>query len=117
MVTNASLLLAKLVGLIHLLFIVYFIFGWLLPLSTLPWHLVAIVVVIGHWKCNNDQCLLTQWQRRLEGQSLSPDDEGQFVKSLFKKLGRSPSRLQLMWVIYGLLIGSGMISAGRLLLS
>ncbi len=116
-VARTSFVLAKLVGFVHLLFIIYFILGWALPKATLPWHLLAIVAVIGHWKCNNDQCLLTQWQMRLEGKSITPDDEGQFVKSLFRKIGRSPSRGQLMLVIYGLLVGSGLISAGRLLLS
>ncbi len=106
--------IAKLLGLIHLLFILFFVLGWLLPVPVLRWHLFSIPIVILQWKLNNEQCILTQWQLYLEGKDIDPADEGQFVKGLFKKIGLEPTRPQLFWVIYGLLAVSGALSAIRI---
>ena len=99
---------------LHIACIVFLIFGWLLPKAFLIPHMVFIPLVILQWRFNSNQCVLTQLQQKLEGKTLNREEEGQFVKELFKKLNFEPSDRQLNFIIYGLFIISFVISSFRL---
>lgn len=113
-VSKIRLFFAKSIFYIHLAFVIFFIFGWLLPKSFLLLHIISIPLVILQWRLNHDQCVLTQIQAKLEGVELDHSEEGTFVKDLFSRLGMEFSRGQLMMIIYGLLLLSGLVSCYRL---
>lgn len=102
-------LLAKGIGFLHLGAIVFLLSGWLLPIEWLWLHLMAVPAVIVQWWMNQNQCVLTQWQHRLQGHRPS-EAEGAFVRDLFAKLGLKPSDRQLFLIIYGALAFSWALS-------
>ena len=106
--------LGKIIGTLHIVSILFLIFGCLLSKSFLIVHLILIPIVIIQWLLNKDQCVLTQLQWALEGRTAPSGEQGQFIKSLFNKIGWSFSDKQLFFIIYGIMIGSGLISFLRL---
>lgn len=108
------IVLAKVIATLHFASILFLIFGWLLPLEWLIFHVVSIPLVILQWKINDDQCYLTQWQLQLEGSPLDPSQEGQFVKSLMARTGLNLGRSHLFILIYGALFLSVGLSLLRI---
>ena len=107
------LILAKVVFAIHLASIVFLLFGCLFPLSVLPFHMILIPLVILQWWFNDNHCILTQLQLKLEGKTITPGEGGTFIRDLFAKVGLSPTDRQLLLIIYGLLLMSFSISLFR----
>jgi len=107
-------ILAQLVFILHILSIAFFTLGWLLPMQWLIVHICSVPLVILQWKFNNDQCVLTQVQLKLEGKVVESDEQGQFIKGLFEKINLNLSHTQLFLVIYGLLFFSLFLSVYRL---
>ena len=110
--------LVKTISWVHILCIVYLLFGFLSPLPLLIFHLLAIPAVIMQWRMNNNQCVLTQLQKKVEAldKNASKELEGNFTKELFLKWGIILTDKQLLFVIYGLLISSWCVSFSRFIL-
>ncbi len=109
-------LLIKLVVSFHMAALLFLVFGWLSPKALLPFHIVAIPVVVLHWWFNQNQCILTQIQHKLEGRPKSTNSEGAFIRQLFLKIGWRCSDRWLLFTTYGVLLLSGSISGLRLAL-
>ena len=98
-------LLLWLVRVTHLSLVVFVLFAWALPYSSLKiFHLFFVPLVILHWKTNNDQCIMTQWEMRLQGRTEKV--EGEFIKSLLRLVRIELSREKLILLVYGLMIAS-----------
>ncbi len=106
---------AKLISLTHFSAILFLVFGFLISKAYLVFHIVAIVLTVFQWKVNNNQCVLTQWQHRLEKKNKSIELEGHFTQNLIKKMGFDLNRQQLFFLIYGVLFLSLNLSLLRLL--
>jgi hypothetical protein len=111
-----NLVLARIVCIIHLLAIGFIVFGWLLPQNFLIFHITFVPLTFLHWKTNNNRCVLTQLQKYFEKGKVKKAEEGDFVRSLFKKMGLELSNKQLFFVIYGLMFLSLFISILRYIL-
>jgi len=111
---NISQFLAKLISLTHMSAILFLVFGFILPKVFLTFHIVAIILTVFQWKVNNNQCLLTQWQQRLEKKNQFNELEGHFTQNLMKKMGFDLNRSQLFYLIYGVLFLSLNLSLLRL---
>ena len=109
-----KLILAKFVFFLHLSTIAFLVFGCLLPRNFLVVHMISIPIVILQWWLNADQCILTQIQYWLEGRTLVRGEGGTFVKTLFASMGLQPSRTQLIMIVYGFIILSGVVSGLRI---
>ena len=107
-------ILAKIVFWLHISAILFLVFGCLFPRAFLLFHIVSIPIVIVQWWFNGDQCVLTQIQYWLEGRPIEKGEEGTFVKALLEKVGLQPSRTQTLLIVYGFILGSGLISGIRL---
>ena len=99
---------------IHLFCIVFLITGALWPRSFLIFHLVATPLVILQWVLNKNQCVLTQIQHRIEGRELNNEQDGQFVRELFGKIGLSPSEKWLRMVVYVPLVLNWLVALYRM---
>lgn len=107
---------AQSIHLLHFACILFLVFGFLLPEKGLYFHIICIPLVILQWHLNKGECILTQWEHKL---SIEPKEEspgeGQFIKSLFRKVGVELSDMGALFVAYGFLIVSGIISVARLI--
>ena len=68
--------------LLHVIAAVPMDLGFLLPKQYLPYHIIAILLLLLHWKTNDDNCILTEIQNKLdgtEGHHFTP----QFLNDLF----------------------------------
>lgn len=104
---------ANMVKGVHLFCIFFIVFGWAFPKEALLAHLSFLPIVVLHWWTNKGQCILTQMENRLRGRD-SSGVQGEFVGSLMSRLGRAPTKMQLMIFIYSVLLVSGAASAYRL---
>ena len=106
----------KLIQWLHIAIIVFLLFGFLASGSLLYFHLTSIPLVIGHWHMNKGECILTQWERRWTGTSAPAERAPNFTQQLFAKCHIHPSDQQVEWITHGLLVLSGSISVGKVLL-
>lgn len=108
-------ILARFIFGLHLFCVFFLVTGSLWPISFLKTLLIAIPLVILQWFLNDSHCVLTQIQHRIEGRNKTTDEqEGQFVKELFLRVGLDPSRGQLMFIIYFVLLSNWVIAFCRL---
>ena len=104
-------LLAKILFWLHLIIVAFLVFGFLLPKDYLLLHLWAVPLTILQWWFNKNQCILTQWQQKLEGKAKpQPGEESGFVLRLCEKMGWKPRKKQLILLIYGVLLMSFFLS-------
>lgn len=108
----------KLVSILHLLVIVFVLFGWLIGISeVLIIHIVFIPLMIIQWRFNNDTCVLTNVENSLrEGQVEKEQQQGKFIKSLLAKVfDPLPADEVIKTWLYRVLWTSMMISLARVL--
>lgn len=108
------ILLAKFVYVIHMLCILILVFGFVLPKPFLPFLLVFIPATIIQWMFNTNQCVLTQLQYKLEGREIAPNEEGTFIRELFRRFSFEPTPQLMVWIIYGVMAINWSLSAYRL---
>lgn len=102
------ILIAGLRGL-HLLTLLYAVFGWLWPTpGGLFFYIVAIPFLVMHWVLNNGSCYLTDLEYKLQGKEIDnqkTEQKGGFTKLLFGKLlGYVPPNWALFLIVYGVLL-------------
>ncbi|MCJ8277583.1 MAG: DUF2784 family protein [Bdellovibrionales bacterium] len=109
--------MAQSIALFHLLCLLFLVFGFLLTGPVTYFHLIAIPAVILHWWMNNNQCILTQLQKKYEVKDKNQEEtlEGNFTRDLFLKLGIELSDQQLMVVIYLVMALSWTLSLFKIL--
>ena len=78
--------IAVLVNIIHNIFILIMIFGFMLPKKYLKFHALIWPLTLLHWKTNNNKCMLTQLEKYLKGDD-SDSSDSSFMKSFFKRWG------------------------------
>ena len=84
------MLLAKLVQIIHILFISVVIFGCLFPPRFLIYHLILWPGLLLHWKLNNNKCFLTEIEKKLRGTKTTLlQDNWSFSKNILNSMGLS----------------------------
>ena len=78
--------LAGLLSWAHTLIVIFTLVGWLGPW---PWflgfHAAMMVAMKWHWSRNENQCILTKWEKALrDGEDVGPvqDDSNPFVANL-----------------------------------
>ena len=79
-------------------------------------HVIAIPAVIIHWWMNNNQCILTQLQKKFEIEDPDKKDlEGNFTREVLLKFGISLSDKQLKILIYVVMAVSWSLSLRKIL--
>jgi hypothetical protein len=80
-------ILYKLVKLIHYFIVTFLLFGFLLPLKLLYIHAFFLPFVCLHWKINNNTCILTTLECKIENKDIIPKiDNYQNIKKLLARI-------------------------------
>ena len=109
--------MSSIIGFIHLLCLVFLVFGFLFNSPITYVHLLAIPLVIVQWWFNNNQCILTQLQNKFNTKIEDPFEnlEGNFTRDLLSKVGLTLTDKQLQILIYAVLFISWTLSLKKLL--
>ena len=110
--------LRQTIRVVHISLILFVMFAWLIESVTI-WriHLLFIPLMVFHWKTNDDQCWLTEWEQKLDSNPRERQAlQGFFIRRLFKVItcGRSLSEQNMDRLIYGVLAISWLLSLARL---
>ncbi len=94
--------------LFHLSIVLFISFGFLLPKHLLPYHIILVLLLLFHWKINDNSCIVTQIQEELAGSK-----DTSFTHNLFKRIGiEIPDGFDVAYFINSLAI---LLSTMRLL--
>ena len=109
--------MVRLISTVHLACLLFLVLGFLLPVSLVYYHLFAVPIVILQWWFNNNQCILTQWQKKFEPDFKDSDEkiEGHFTRELLLKAGLKLTDLQIQILIYVVLLISWGLSFYKIL--
>ena len=82
-------ILIKLLVLLHVLILLFMIFGFLLPSKYLIIYVLCWPSIYLHWQLNNNNCYLTELQYKLENKPLQVTTENNypFVKGVLNNIG------------------------------
>lgn len=100
-------ILIKFLRFLHLLILLYMVFGWAInSKSALYFYVIAVPVLMIHWQLNDGTCYLTNLEHKLKGDTANKgEQEGAFIRSLLAKAtGANAKDWQLFILIYGVLI-------------
>lgn len=84
---RAALQLAiRLLKALHLVSLLFLLFGFLSPLRSILWlHLLFVPGVVLQWRLNRGTCLLTNLENRLSGTGIQKSrQQGQFIKGILR---------------------------------
>ena len=97
--------MAGLIAFIHLMCLLFLIFGFFFNPPITFFHLIAIPAVTTHWWLNNNQCFLTQLQKKFEANTseITKNLEGSFTRSILLKVGISLTDQQMKLLIYSVM--------------
>lgn len=105
---------------LHMLLVVFGIFGWLIPNE--PWlmaHLIFIPGLIAVWRANDGVCPLNNLETYLTtGTWRNPAnaEEGAFLKTIVERyLKLTPSQAQMDQITYGVMGGAWLLSFAHLM--
>lgn len=97
----------KTFGIFHHFIFITLVFGFLLPKPLLKYHVIALLIGFLHWQSNNQQCILTDIQRKL----LNDKDYSFFKDTVFQN---KISKTQAFYISYLTFLISLLISLWRL---
>jgi len=82
-------ILIKLLVFLHVLILLFIIFGFLLPSKYLIIYVLFWPLIYLHWQLNNNNCYLTELQYKLENKPLQVTTENNypFVKGVLNNIG------------------------------
>lgn len=106
--TAHMIFLARIVHLVHYFFMLFTIFGWIIPKTqALIFYLIWIPSIILQWKANDDTCILTNLENYFRNGQWKADpseEEGGFVNSVFQNVfGITLTDRVLAYIIYGVM--------------
>ena len=84
-------------------FVVYsLLLGWMLPKKYLNYYFMSFFVLFFHWKINNQKCIITQIQQKLDNKM--DDKNYSFTGNMFNNFGIKLNRNQAYLMSYWMFI-------------
>ncbi len=105
--------LLGLLKIVHLVILLFVVFGWLLPRNWLLIHLIFVPLMVLQWQFNQGSCILTNWENAIRGNTkIKTQQQGQFIKGILGKFCQPlPSDAVIKRWVYGVIALSWILSA------
>lgn len=81
--------LANIVSIIHVFAGIYMFVGGFFPEEYLPFYIVYMIILVGHWNFNDGHCILLSIENKLRNIPMGESgwDRSPFIKNILNKCG------------------------------